>query len=147
VFKIDGEIIQDLIKTSESILSELEKVMNELKMSPANKELYEKFGQQIDRIYGTLSTIGMTNIAEYTMMLKKVGYACSQYEEKTGRARTMNLMENAVANLKIFNDFLKNPKDKEKAKLLKIVVDREKDKAILLMNTIYKGITRTTTNK
>ena len=147
MFKIDGEIIQDLIKTTESILSELEKVMQELKINPSQKDLYEKFGQQIDRIYGTVSTIGMTNIAEYTMMLKKVGYACSQYEEKTGRARTMNLMENAISNLKIFSEFLKNPKDKEKAKLLKIVVDREKDKALILINTIYKDITRTTTNK
>ena len=147
MFKIDQEILQDLIQTTESILGELEKVMNELKISPAKKELYENFGQQIDRIYGTVSTIGMTNIAEYTMMLKKVGYACSQYEEKTGRPRTMNLMENAILNLKIFSDFLKNPKDKEKAKMLKIVVDREKDKALLLINTIYKDITRTTTNK
>lgn len=147
MFNVDGDILKDLLKTSVGITIELNNIVGSLQEDPTQNDLYEKFGQSIDGIYGVVSTLGMKNFAEYTRSLKHIGYACSQYDEQKGRARTISLLESAVENLNLFNILLTNPKDTNNATKLKQMVDREKAKAEKLIETVYKHIDRISTDK
>lgn len=144
---LDKELAEDLVETTKQIVAELSEIVEQLKDDPSKRNLYEKYGQAMDRIYGTVVTLGMKNFAEYTKLLKEIGYACSQSDMKLGRARTIGLMESSIQNLDAFREFIVNPQDSNKLKTFRLILEQEKAKAKSLATTIFRITHKRSTDK
>jgi chemotaxis protein histidine kinase CheA len=57
----------------------------------ANKE-FEKFGQLVDRIYGTAATLGLKEIGEYMKAAKDVSYMASASDNEVGKKKTVKFL-------------------------------------------------------
>ena len=137
---MDQDIVDDLIVEIEEIKQELLPLIDDLKADLSILTNFEKCGLLIDRIYGTVITMGMNNFGEYTGLLKEICYACAQSSRTDGRARVLALIEGTIINFDKFSDFLKNPKDKEKLEDYKRILNIEKSRAQNLIKTVYYQI-------
>ena len=140
---IDKELARDLVQTNKEIRKELTEIIESLQKDPSQLELYEQFGQIIDRIYGTVATIGMKNFAEYTKVIKQISYACSKSDSKQGRARVIGLLEGTIKNLVAFEEFITNPKKTDKLNTFKLILKQEKARADNLLNKTFSHIKNT----
>jgi len=94
------EIVADFCDETESLLVQLELILNEIEQNPSNSKDLEKFGQVIDRIMGASKSIGADEIATFCELGKVIGYKSSQIKE-------IPLIEVVVAVLFDSVDFLK----------------------------------------
>ena len=77
---IDQEVLDDFLVESEEVIKNLKIFISSYK-EPTDNYLFEKYGQQIDRIMGTAYTIGLTDLGELAKMGKELGYKGSQVAE------------------------------------------------------------------
>ena len=134
------ELINDFISEVKTLHLELKVIVNaQLKTPKMDKALFEKFGQLIDRIYGTAMTLGLKDIGKYLYAMKNVSYLSSQCDREVGQKKALRMMMECVDYIeKIYLHI--NNKDQMKNLIRLFVV--EIAKAERLEKTDFQNITR-----
>lgn len=90
---VQKEMLDVFVEELYTIRSELMTITNEqMKLRVMNKELFAKYGQAIDRIYGTAMTLGFSDLGKYCKAMKDVCYMCSQYNHEVGQKKVLRMM-------------------------------------------------------
>ncbi|MBC7539604.1 MAG: hypothetical protein H7281_12340 [Bacteriovorax sp.] len=137
---MNDELIDDFVAEVKTIHIELKLIVNaQLKTPKMDKALFEKFGQYIDRIYGTAMTLGFTEIGKYLFAMKNISYLSSQCDREVGQKKALRMMMECVDNIeKICSCIYK----KEEIKNLNHLFLIEITKAERLAKTDFQTITR-----
>ena len=104
-----------------------------------NKELFSEFGQMIDRIYGTATTMGFAEIGSYCGALKDVCYMASQSENLKGKKKTLRMMIECIGFLEKLSTAIYDP---SKIKLFNKNITIETGKADRLNRAEFASIER-----
>lgn len=104
-----------------------------------DKSAFEDFGQMIDRIFGTASTMGFTEISSYCGALKEVCYMASQSENLKGQKKALRMMIECLGFLEKLTEAIYEP---EKIKVFNKNIAIEKGKAERLTNAEFAAVTR-----
>jgi hypothetical protein len=136
----NSELINDFIAEIKTIHLELKDIVTiQLKTPKMDKQLFEKFGQLIDRIYGTATTLGYKDIGNYLLAVKNVSYLSSQCDREIGQKKALRMMMECVDYIeKIYL----NLKNKEALKNLYRLFLVENAKADRMAKTEFQNITR-----
>jgi hypothetical protein len=134
------ELIDAFISEVKTIHLELKVIVTaQLKTPKMDKALFEKFGQLIDRIYGTATTLGYVDIGKYLLAVKSVSYLSSQCDREIGQKKALRMMMECVDYIeKIYI----NINNKEALKNLYRLLLGEIAKADRLTKTDFQNITR-----
>ena len=90
------ELLEDFIIEIQDLKAKMSITISKLiECKLQDKSLFEKFGQNVDRIYGTAMTLGHIEIGEYTKAMKDV-FAGNDVE-----ARRLLLMERAQPHMTV----------------------------------------------
>ncbi len=112
---MDKEILQMFSDEVKAIEKELKVVINGLiKSKLQDKSLFEKYGQIIDRIYGTAATLEFMDVADYCRMMKEVTYKCSASDNETGIQKCMFLMLESLKYLEVIPKSIHEPEELKK---------------------------------
>ena len=137
---LQDELVDDFVEEIKSIHIELKLIVNtQLKTPKMDKVLFEKFGQFIDRIYGTATTMGFIEIGKYLQVMKAISYMSSQCNNEVGQKKALRMMMECVDNIeKIFTAVY----NKEEMKNLVRIFTVEIAKAERIAKTDFQKITR-----
>jgi hypothetical protein len=124
------------------IKNELQPLVATLKTQYDKGELFEKFGQVIDRIYGTASTMGFMEMASYCRAVKSISYKCSQSDNMYAKGKVKDICVNAFGYLEKFSKVIKNPSEIRK---IQYAMKKECDTAAQLEKTLFADIQRGST--
>lgn len=95
-----NDLTDDFVAEIKSIHIELKVIVNtQLKSPKMDKALFEKFGQLIDRIYGTAMTLGYVEIGKYLLAIKNISYLSSQSDREVGQKKALRMMMECVDNI------------------------------------------------
>jgi chemotaxis protein histidine kinase CheA len=136
---LDPEMLVDFVTEIKALEAELKVPVLSLKTNLDQPKMFEKFGQVIDRIYGTAATLGFAELATYCGTLKKTCYDCSAANNKRGQVRVLGLMETCLENL---DALIKGVHDPEAQKKLTHVLHLECQKAKKLHEEVFKFTTK-----
>lgn len=96
----ENELIDDFVSEIKSIHLELKKIVAaQLKTPKMEKPLFEKFGQLVDRIYGTAMTLGYVEIGKYLLAIKEISYMSSQSDREVGQKKALRMMMECVDHI------------------------------------------------
>lgn len=116
---MDKELLQDfhdeILKIKAELTSYLSQMMKS-KIENVDVSYFQKFGQAIDRIYGTAATLGFKDIADFCLAMKEVTYMASSSTNAMGHKKTIKMMIDAVVLLEELTQCIFEP---EKLKLYK----------------------------
>lgn len=134
------ELVNDFIAEVKTLHLELKAILAaQLKTPKMDKALFEKFGQLIDRIYGTATTLGYAEIGKYLYAVKSVSYLSSQCDREVGQKKALRMMMDCVDYIEKIHMHI-NSKDEMKH-LYRLFVG-EIAKAERLGKTEFQNITR-----
>lgn len=135
-----NELIDDFVAEIKAIHKDLSVIVNtQLKSPKIDKALFEKFGQLVDRIYGTAMTLGYTEIGKYLLSIKNISYLSSQCDREVGQKKALRMMMECVDNIdKICSAIYK----KEELKTLNRFFLGEIAKAERMAKNEFQNITR-----
>jgi hypothetical protein len=137
---MDEELVNDFIAEVKILHLELKVILNaQLKTPKMDKALFEKFGQLIDRIYGTSTTMGYVEIGKYLYAVKSVSYLSSQCDREVGQKKALRMMMDCVDYIEKIHMHIRN-KDEMKNLYRLFVV--EIAKAERMEKTEFQNITR-----
>lgn len=95
-----NELIDIFVGEIKTIHVELKKIVDaQLKTSKMDPALFEKFGQLVDRIYGTAMTMGYKEIGQYMFAMKNISYLSSQCDREVGQKKALRMMMECVDNI------------------------------------------------
>lgn len=136
----ENELIDDFVSEIKSIHLELKKIVAaQLKTPKMEKPLFEKFGQLVDRIYGTAMTLGYVEIGKYLLAIKEISYMSSQSDREVGQKKALRMMMECVDHIeKICLSIYK----KEELKSLNRLFVIEIAKVERLAKSDFQNITR-----
>jgi hypothetical protein len=134
---IDPELANDLANEMRVLEVELTKVVAELKIKSDQPELFEKFGQIIDRIYGTALTFGLKELASYCGTLKKICYECAKAKIPRANSLVLKLLETFLENV---SELIKGITDPTAAVKLKDAMRIEELKAQKIHEQIFSFV-------
>lgn len=100
---------------------------------------FEKFGQAIDRVYGTAMTLGLKEIGLYTKALKDVTYMASQSENFKGREKTCKIMLNC---LNIFGELKRSLYNEEALAKINLIMGQDRARTELLNRKEFYSINK-----
>jgi HPt (histidine-containing phosphotransfer) domain-containing protein len=126
--EFDPELLKDLAEEIDAISRELSLVVGELKKNSEQPLLFEKFGQMIDRIYGTAATFGMKELASYCGTLKKICYACASAGVPRGNIRVLRLLEVYLENVSALVNGVADPEVMKKLSYTFLVEEKKAEK-------------------
>ncbi len=135
-----NELLDEFVTEIKSIHKDLQIIVNaQLKTPKMDRNLFEKFGQLVDRIYGTAMTLGYIEIGKYFLAMKDVSYMSSQCDHEVGQKKALRMMMECVDNIeKICTSIYK----KDELKNLNRLFIVEIAKAERLSKTDFHNITR-----
>ncbi|MFA6236307.1 MAG: hypothetical protein WC635_03180 [Bacteriovorax sp.] len=93
------ELIEDFIAEIKTLHIDLKVIVTKLDSPKMEKALFEKFGQMVDRIYGTAMTLGYTEIGKYLLAIKNISYLSSQSDRELGQKKALRMMMDCVDNI------------------------------------------------
>jgi hypothetical protein len=137
---VTNELLDEFVTEIKSIHKDLQIIVNaQLKTPKMDRNLFEKFGQLVDRIYGTAMTLGYIEIGKYFLAMKDVSYMSSQCDHEVGQKKALRMMMECVDNIeKICTSIYK----KDELKNLNRLFIVEIAKAERLSKTDFHNITR-----
>lgn len=136
----DPEMIAAFSEELQLIVNELTPVAESLRTNPNQPKLFEKFGQVIDRVYGTAATMGYKEIADYCRMMKSVTYKCSQSPNVYAQGQVRDLIMNAVQFMKKTQTIVQDP---AQVKKIQYAMQKERERADELQRKLFNTIKRT----
>lgn len=134
---MDEELLNDLLTEMKMLGAELLPIVRSLQGDPNQPAMFEKFGQIIDRIYGTAATFGLKELASYCGTLKKICYECAKMNNARANAKVLKLLETYLGNLVTL---IKGVKDPEVAKKIYHGIHIEEQKAKKIQEDIFQFI-------
>lgn len=123
--QIDSELLESFLDESSEVLVHLKSILGDFS-EPHHAELFEKFGQQVDRIMGASFTLSLNEVGNLARLGKELGYKSSQVTE-IGKLLTVHSL--LSQSLKALENILKGLKKgqrhnpEEVAPLLKKMID------------------------
>lgn len=137
---MDKELIKSFIIEIITINLELKKIVEEqTKKKAMDQTLFEKYGQNIDRIYGTAMTMGYSDLGKYAKAMKDVTYLCSQTNFETSQKKVLRMMMECNDILDKIPKAIINTEEFKKYSRLFLV---ETTKAQKLEKTEFRDFTR-----
>lgn len=133
----DPELLESLKEEMHLLSGELAPVVAVLQADPDHPELYEKFAQIIDRVYGTAATFGLKELASYCGTLKKTCLETAKANNPRANARVVRLMEAYLANL---SDLIRGITDPEVAKKVNYAIHLEEGRAKSIHDEILQFV-------
>jgi hypothetical protein len=134
------ELIDEFVAEIKTIHKDLQAIVNvQLKTPKMEKNLFEKFGQLVDRIYGTAMTLGYVEIGKYFLAMKDITYMSSQIDNETSQKKCLRMMMECVDNMEKICSAIYN---KEQLKALNRLFLVEIAKVERLSKTDFHTITR-----
>ncbi len=98
MMELDQEMKDDFVKEVKQLQMELQDLVNQLSDNWTQSALFERFGQTIDRIYGTATTLGFAEFGQYAKALKDVCYMCRHTEQEIAQKKVVNMMSGCLEN-------------------------------------------------
>lgn len=109
---MDQELLNDFIKEILEINQSLKSITEEqMKKRVMDHSLFEKYGQAIDRIYGTATTLGYPEFGQYARNMKEVCYMCSQCDYEMAQKKVLRMMIECNEVLDKVPTAILNPKE------------------------------------
>ncbi len=105
---LDQEIIDDYSKQVDEYSEAMTIILDSLDTDTCQNELYEKFGQNADRIYGAVSMLDLKLFSEYSLKMKEMTYKCLHVENFEPFSKCLEIMKNYIPLLKKTPAFLEN---------------------------------------
>lgn len=125
-----NEMVQIFIDEINTLKSEMSQTISKLIESKLqDKDLFEKFGQLVDRIYGTAMTLGHVEIGEYTKAMKDVTYMASASDNEKGHQKTVRTM---IKYIELNDEICLALRDPQKLRLLNLKLNQEKSRVQIL---------------
>ena len=135
----DPEFVGYFAEEMQGLYGELLPIHESLKKNQNQPKLYEKFGQIIDRVYGTASTMKFDELAEYSRKMKNICYKCSQSTNDKAQRKVFDLVETAI---KLFRDTPLHIHDPVEFKKVRYLMHVEVQKIELLERSVFHSIQR-----
>jgi chemotaxis protein histidine kinase CheA len=110
------DIFVDEVVTIKKELTHYLSEMMKSKIDCVDRSYFEKYGQAIDRIYGTAATMGHPEIAQYCKAMKDVTYMASASDNMQGHKKVIRMM---IECTQILEEMTKWIYDKDQVKLHK----------------------------
>lgn len=132
---LDAELLNDFVAEIKSLEPELAAVVASLKTNNDQPAQFEKFGQIIDRIYGTAATFGLADLAAYCGTLKKTCYDCAASANKRPQPKVVSLLETCMLHL---DALVKGIHDPEATKKIGHAIHLECQKAKKLHDEVFQ---------
>ncbi len=124
------ELLEDFIIEIQDLKAKMSITISKLiECKLQDKSLFEKFGQNVDRIYGTAMTLGHIEIGEYTKAMKDVSYMASASDNEKGQQKTVKAM---IKYIELGDEICLALKDPEKVPALNFKLNQEKAKVEIL---------------
>ncbi len=137
---MDKELLKDFISEILSINKNLKEITDEqVKKKVMDKALFEKYGQAIDRIYGTATTLGFKEFGAYSKIMKDVCYSCSQVDNEMAHKKVLRMMMECNEVLEKVPAAIANTEEFKKFTRVFLV---ETAKADRMAKTEFRSITR-----
>lgn len=139
---LDKELLKDFQEEVLKIKGELSSyisAMMKTKIESVDVSYFGKYGQAIDRIYGTAATFGFKDIADYCLAMKEVTYMASQSTNVMGHKKTIKMMIESIALLEELSGSLE---DEQKLKLYKNKIIMEVKRVERMNKQEFYSITR-----
>ena len=76
------ELVSEFCEEAFTLFDDLEEILDDLEDDPLDSELYEAFGQIIDRVMGAAKALEFEEVALFCELGKIVGYKASQTKDK-----------------------------------------------------------------
>lgn len=97
---MSNELVDEFVAEIKTIHKDLQLIVNtQLKSTKMEKSLFEKFGQLVDRIYGTAMTLGYIEIGKYFLAMKEISYMSSQCDREVCQKKALRMMMECVDNM------------------------------------------------
>lgn len=138
----DKELLEAFREEVESLRSEMIPLVDQLKTDVSQSQLFETFGQLIDRIYGTAATMGFNEIAQYGRAMKEICYMCAQSDDELGRKRVIRLLAGCANNLKSLIEGMESTAEFGQ---IRAHLETEIEKVQALQESVFSDIERKTT--
>ena len=136
----DNEILNDFVKEIRIIEKSLKVIAEEMiKTKLKEAHLFEKYGQTIDRIYGTAATLGFDELAQYTKAIKDLSYKCSQSDNEKGIKKTAEML---IVGLGYLDKICKGIHNPEELKKIRYTLSLDVSKSEKLCRSYFFSIAR-----
>jgi chemotaxis protein histidine kinase CheA len=136
----NDDVLNDFIQDIKQIHGELRNIVSQLMKMPENKmdrALFEKYGQLIDRIYGTATTLGYVEFGKYMKSMKDMCNICARFDHPVGHKKILRMMIECVDKMDAIIVTLPNKVEFKKMSRLFLV---EISKAERLENTDFREL-------
>lgn len=105
----DPELIEAFVAEIIQIKGELLQTVSALESNVNQPEQFLKFGQIIDRVYGTALTLGFKHIGDYAGLLKMICNKCGQSKIQRSMPPVLKMMKRCLENFDAIIAGVKNP--------------------------------------
>ncbi len=139
---VDKELIDDFCAEIIKIKGELSTYIAQMmkpKIEQIDASYFSKYGNAIDRIYGTAATLGYTDIASYCLAMKEVTYMAAQSENQLGHKKTIKMMIESIGFLEELTSAIY---DNSKLKLFKNKITMEVKRVERMNRQEFYSITK-----
>jgi chemotaxis protein histidine kinase CheA len=115
---MDRELIDEFVSEMKLLQVDLKRAIKMIIVSKMQEpRAYENYGQVIDRIYGTATTLGMMELGEYTKALKDISYMAANSDNMKGREKAGRMM---IEGINLFERLVNSIYNKEELKKLNL---------------------------
>ena len=136
----NDEMINIFIDEIKELKADMSLIVSKLiKSKMESNNLFEQFGQMVDRIYGTAMTLGHKEIGEYTKAMKDVTYMASASDNENGKKKTLRQM---IRYLELNDEICETLKEPEKSNVLNIKLRQEKSRVEILNKKEFYSVTK-----
>lgn len=106
--EIDVELLEGFLEESYAVLADLKIILASFK-GTSDAPIFEKYGQQIDRIMGAAYTLSLNELGDLAKLGKELGYKTSQIKQVAKLLTMQSLLSQLLRTMeKILNSYQKN---------------------------------------
>lgn len=106
--KIDNEMLEIFVDEMGELKYELLPVYERLKIDKQQPELFLKFSQVVDRIYGTATTMGFKELGEYFGAVRNTCRKCGNSKIPRAMPEVFKVVKNCMDDFDNFRDAFQN---------------------------------------
>ena len=122
---MDQELVEIFIEEMGQLKTELSPILEKLKVDNQQPELFSNFAQIVDRIFGTATTMGFTEIGEYLGAVKNISRKTVTANIPRGMQEVFKILRTCMEYFEIMQDSLISP-DAAKELSLKLKLEIKK---------------------
>jgi len=129
------EFLGSLVEEIDDILPQLKAPVLELQKQVNNPKYFARFGQIIDRLFGTCSMLDLNYFAEYFGMMKDICYKSRFLDEEAGQQAVLTLMKKCIYILGRLKESISN--EEKTIALMEEVAKELKNASTVKENYLY----------